>query len=136
MILFHADLRHCQLQPPQLLQRRSVSCLRRDMNASEHPIVVRRRVAQMGQGSIAESRRLRAHVKIIMFLRYDKFYIQSVASWGMIEIALRTSSRPTLEMSTPSMLIEPDTSSTIRNRATIIDDFPAPVLRVTDTPDS
>jgi len=31
-------------------------------------------------------------------------------------------------MSTPSILIEPDTSSTMRNNATMIDDFPAPVL--------
>jgi hypothetical protein len=31
-------------------------------------------------------------------------------------------------MSTSSMLIEPDTSSTMRNNATMIDDFPAPVL--------
>ena len=46
----------------------------------------------------------------------------------MIEIALRTSLSPSLDMSTPSMLIEPDTSSTIRNIATMIDDFPAPVL--------
>ena len=46
----------------------------------------------------------------------------------MIEIALRTSLSPSLEMSTPSILIEPDTSSTMRNNATMIDDFPAPVL--------
>jgi hypothetical protein len=32
------------------------------------------------------------------------------------------------------MVIEPDTSSTILKRATIIDDFPAPVLHVTKTP--
>jgi hypothetical protein len=51
----------------------------------------------------------------------------------MMEIALRTSSSPTLEMSMPSMLMEPDNSSTIRNRATIIEDFPAPVLQVTET---
>jgi len=50
-----------------------------------------------------------------------------------MEIALRTSSSPTLEMSMPSMLMEPDNSSTIRKRATIIDDFPAPVLPVTET---
>ena len=31
------------------------------------------------------------------------------------------------------MLIEPDTNSTMRNKATIIDDFPAPVLQVTET---
>ena len=49
----------------------------------------------------------------------------------MIEIALRTSLSPSLDMSTPSMLIEPDTSSTIRNNATMIDDFPAPVLGCT-----
>ena len=46
----------------------------------------------------------------------------------MIEIALRTSLSPSVEMSTPSILIEPDTSSTIRNNAIMIDDFPAPVL--------
>src|SRR6266571_4000464 len=46
----------------------------------------------------------------------------------MIEIVLRTSLSPSLEMSTPSMLIEPDTSSRMRNNATMIDDFPAPVL--------
>ncbi len=31
-------------------------------------------------------------------------------------------------MSIPSILIEPDTNSTMRNNATMIDDFPAPVL--------
>jgi hypothetical protein len=67
---------------------------------------------------------------IPMWLRQCNFYVQSVASWGMIETAFRTSLSPTFEMSTPSILIEPDTSSTRRNRATIIDDLPAPVLKV------
>ena len=51
----------------------------------------------------------------------------------MIEIALRTSLSPSVEISTPSMLIEPDTNSTMRNNATMIDDFPAPVLNRTSS---
>jgi len=74
-----------------------------------------------------------ADVRMPMWLRQCNFYVQSVASWGMIETAFRTSLSPIFEMSTPSILIEPDTSSTRRNRATIIDDLPAPVLKVIKT---
>lgn len=46
----------------------------------------------------------------------------------MIDSALRTSWSPIVDISTSSMTIEPETASTIRKRATIMDDLPAPVL--------
>lgn len=67
-------------------------------------------------------------------------------SCGMMASPLRRSPRPTFEMSTPSIIMEPDVSSTRRNRAernqldytqvrkrhtpVMIELFPAPVLRI------
>ena len=46
---------------------------------------------------------------------------------GSMAIALRSCDSPSLEISIPSMVIEPDASSSTRNRVSISDDLPEPV---------
>mmetsp|Transcript_7157 Transcript_7157/g.10476 ORF Transcript_7157/g.10476 Transcript_7157/m.10476 type:complete len:213 (+) Transcript_7157:623-1261(+) len=48
-------------------------------------------------------------------------------SWGMILSRPRTSDNPSPDRSIPSSIIEPDSSSTSRKRATVTVVFPAPV---------
>lgn len=46
----------------------------------------------------------------------------------MMAMRSRRSVRPILEMSSPSISMLPDVNSTMRKRAIMMDDFPAPVL--------
>src|SRR5580658_7916604 len=134
LTLFLADLRHRQFHIPRLSPRtKCASCPQQGMNASARPRVVHHRATRTDQGWTVVSRSLRQTLEYRCGCVKVSDYVQSVASWGMIETAFRTSLRPIFEMSTPSILIEPDTSSTSRNKATIIDDFPAPVLKAVKT---
>jgi len=57
-----------------------------------------------------------------------KLQLNRVGSWGMTVILDLNSFKGTLAMSRPSILMEPDKSSTILLRVKPIDVFPAPVL--------
>lgn len=49
-------------------------------------------------------------------------------TWGIIVRRLRKSCKPILEMLTPSMVMLPPAASMMRNRPSVREDFPAPVL--------
>ena len=66
--------------------------------------------------------------KIYELISYTNNKMLLTGSWGMIEMLLLTSLRPSSDVSTPSIKIEPEDNSTKRYSATMIDDFPAPVL--------
>ena len=59
--------------------------------------------------------------------------VKRVGSYAMTVIFCRTRERLIVEMSIPSILIEPLQSSIIRERASEIVDLPAPVLPTTPT---
>ena len=48
-------------------------------------------------------------------------------TWGMIESLERRSLSPIFEMSIPSIVMLPQQDSMMRNKASVIEDFPAPV---------
>ena len=60
-----------------------------------------------------------------MFMRIDPW--NSTGSCGMMEMRERSTSRPILEISTPSMEMEPLAASTILKIAVVSVDLPAPV---------